>query len=60
VQDRAGHSSLLLLTGAAGEPIAMQASQVVGEAIDVTGVIERQGGWLVLRTDPRTWQPVAR
>jgi hypothetical protein len=60
VQDRAGQSSLLLLTGAAGEPIGTQAIQVAGEAIDMTGTIERQGGWLVLRTNPRTWQPVAR
>jgi hypothetical protein len=60
VQDRAGQSSLLLMAGAAGEPIGAQAIQVAGEAIDMTGGIERQGGWLVLRTDPRTWQPVAR
>jgi hypothetical protein len=60
VQDHTRQSSLLLLTGAAGEPIGAQAIQVAGEAIDVTGVIERQSGWLVLRTDPRTWQPVAR
>ena len=60
VQDRAGQSSLLLLAGAAGEPIGAQAIQVAGEAIDMTGSIERHGGWLVLRTDPRTWQPVAR
>lgn len=60
VQDRAGQSSLLLLTEAGGEPIGTQAIQVAGEPIDMTGTIERQGGWLVLRTDPRTWQPVAR
>lgn len=60
VQDRAGQSSILLLTGAAGEPIGTQAIQVAGEAIDMTGTIERQGGWLVLRTDPRTWHLVAR
>ena len=60
VQDRAGQSSLLLLTGVAGEPIGAQALQVAAEAIDMTGTIERQRGWLVLRTDPRTWQPVGR
>jgi len=59
VHDQSGHSSLLLLTGTTGEPIGAQALQVVGEAIDVTGTIERQGGWLVLRTDPNTWEPVA-
>ena len=60
VQDRAGQSALMLLTGAAGEPIGARALQIAGEAVDMTGTIERQGGWLVLRTDPRTWQPVTR
>ncbi|MEP7309118.1 MAG: hypothetical protein ABJA98_26735 [Acidobacteriota bacterium] len=58
VQDRAGQSALLLVTGASGEPIGARALQVAGEAIDMTGIIEQQGGWLVLRTDPHTWQPV--
>jgi hypothetical protein len=60
VEDVAGHSSLLLLTGISGEPIGVPAIEAAGEAIDMTGIVERQGGWLVLRTDPRTWQPVAR
>ena len=60
VQDQAGQSSVLLLTGTAGEPIGAQALQVAGEAIDMTGILERQGGWLVLRTDPAGWRPVAR
>lgn len=60
VRDRAGQSSVMLLTGPAGEPIGAQALQVVGEAIDMTGTLQRQGGWLVLRTDPATWRPVAR
>ena len=58
VQDLAGQSSVLLLTGTSGEPMGAPAIEVAGEAIDMTGTIERQGGWLVLRTDPRTWQPV--
>ena len=60
VQDRTGHSSLLLLTGTSGEPIGAPALQVVGEAITGTGTVRRQGGWLVLRTDPSTWRPVVR
>lgn len=60
VEDRSGQSTLLLLTGASGEPLGASALQVVGEAIDMTGTLERQGGWLVLRTDPSTWRPVAR
>ena len=60
VRDQSGQSSVLLLTGTSGEPIGAQALQVVGEAIDMTGTLHRQGGWLVLRTDPVTWRPVAR
>ena len=60
VQDRAGHASLLLLTGPSGEPVGAQALHVAGEAISVTGSVHRQGGWLVLRTDPGTWRPVER
>ncbi len=59
VEDRDGGSVLMLLTGTSGEPIGAHALRVVGEAIDMTGIIERQGGWLVLRTDPKTWQPLA-
>ena len=57
VQDRAGKSAVLLLTGTSGESISAQALQVAGEAIDMTGTLQRQGGWLVLRTDPVSWHP---
>jgi len=60
VQDKSGESVVLLLAGPSGEPIGAQALGIAGEAVDVTGSIERQGDWLVLRTDSRTWQPVAR
>lgn len=59
-EDRAGDSALILLTGTSGESIRAQALQVAGEAIDMTGILERRGGWLVLRTDPTTWRPVAQ
>jgi hypothetical protein len=58
VQDRAGHSSLLLLVGPTGEPIGERAVQAAGEAIAVTGSIQRRGSWLVLRTDPTFWRRV--
>ena len=60
VQDRAGHSSLLLLTGPTGEPIGGPALQAAGEAISLSGSIQRQGGWLVLRTDPSSWHRADR
>jgi hypothetical protein len=60
VRDQSGQSSVLLLTGTSGQAIGAQALQVVGEAIDIPGTLQRLGGWLVLRTDPSTWRPVAR
>ena len=60
VQDRAGHSSLLLLTGPTGEPIRAPALQAAGEAISLSGSIQRRGGWLMLRTDPSSWHRVDR
>jgi hypothetical protein len=60
VQDRAGHSSLLLLTGPTGERVGAPALQAAGEAISLIGSIQRQGGWLVLRTDPTSWHRVDR
>lgn len=60
VQDRCGNSSLLLMTGTDGEPVGARALDVVGEAVSVTGSVQRQGGWIVLRTDPRSWWSVTR
>ena len=60
VQDRSERSSLLLLTGSAGEPIGAEPLQRAGEAIDMIGVVAQQGGWLVLRSDPQSWRAVAR
>jgi hypothetical protein len=58
VQDRSGASTLLLVTGPAGEPLTAQVVKVAGEAIELTGTITRVGGWLIVRTDPTTWHTV--
>jgi hypothetical protein len=60
VKDRSGKSAVMLLTHDSGEPIGVEAIAVAGEAIDMTGTVERQGGWLVFRTNPASWLPVAR
>ncbi len=60
VQDHAGDSALMLLTGPSGEAIGTAALQFAGEAVDMTGTLERKGGWLVLRTDTSTWRTVVR
>jgi hypothetical protein len=60
VQDYAGDSALMLLTGTSGETIGAPALQFAGEAVEMIGTLQRQGGWLVLRTDPTTWRTVVR
>jgi len=60
VVDRSGASTLLLVTGPSGEPVAEQALRAAGEAIDMRGTVARLGGWLVLRSDPATWRTVSR
>ena len=58
VRDRAGESALMLLTGASGEAIDARALEIAGEAAEMTGMLQRQGGWPVLRTDPAAWRPI--
>ena len=58
--DRAGDSALMLLAGLSGDKIGARALQIAGEAVEMTGMLQRQGGWLVLRTDPGDWRTVVR
>jgi hypothetical protein len=58
--DGAGGSALMLLTGASGEAIRVRAIQIAAEAVEMTGMLQRQGEWLVLRTDPGRWRTVNR
>ena len=58
VRDRAGESALMLLTGASGEAIDARTLEIAGEAVEMTGMLQRQGGWPVLRTDPVAWRPI--
>jgi len=60
VHDRAGGSALLLLTGTSGAAISAQALPFAGEVVEMTGNLQRQGEWLVLRTDVSTWHSVIR
>jgi len=50
----------MLLTGASGEAIRTRAIQIAAEAVEMTGVLQRQGEWLVLRTDPGRWRTAYR
>jgi hypothetical protein len=60
VQDAAGESALMLLTGGSGETIDARALQIAGEAVEMSGLLQRQDEWLVLQTDPTTWRTVVR
>ena len=58
--DRGGESALMLLTGPSGEPIGSRALHIAGEAVEMSGSLQRQDGWLVLRTVPSSWRTVNR
>jgi hypothetical protein len=60
VHDRAGESALMLLAETSGAAIGARAPQVAGEAVEMTGVLQRQGGWLILKTDPSAWRTVSQ
>lgn len=60
VQDRAGRSSLVLLTSPSGEGVSTQAASLAGEVVTITGTLANRGGWLVIRSDPSSWRPLAR
>lgn len=59
VRDADGTSSLVLLSGP--EPaLRDRAAALAGEPVEVSGTIERRGGWRVLRTEPDGWGAPAR
>ncbi len=60
VHDRAGESALMLLEETSGAAIGARAPQVAGEAVQMSGKLQRQGGWLILKTDPSAWRTVSR
>ncbi|MGE3843181.1 MAG: hypothetical protein AB7I50_16540 [Vicinamibacterales bacterium] len=60
VRDRENRTALLLLTGPSGEALGQRAAPIVGEPIAMTGRLERQGNWFVLKTDPATWELLSR
>jgi len=48
VRDQAGASALVLLAGDHGEQLGPRLSQFAGDTVDVTGLVERVGGWPVM------------
>ena len=49
VRDRAGQSALVLLAGSQSEAIGPRLSEFAGDAVEVTGILERTSGWPVVR-----------
>jgi len=58
VRPKAGPAIYLLLVSADGKPVNQQVLDLVAEPVQITGEVERQGDWLILRADPTTYRRV--
>ena len=58
VRQKDGPAIYLLLVSADGKPVNQQVLDLVAEPVQITGNVERQGDWLILRADPKTYQRV--
>ena len=58
VRQKAGPAIYLLLVSADGKPVNQQVLDLVAEPVQITGDVERQGDWLILRADPTTYRRV--
>jgi hypothetical protein len=58
VRQKAGPAIYLLLVSADGKPVNQQVLDLVAEPVQITGDVERQGDWLILRADPITYRRV--
>jgi hypothetical protein len=58
VRSKQGSAIYLLLVSADGKPVNQQVLDLVAEPVQVTGEVERQGNWLILRADPAGYQRV--
>jgi hypothetical protein len=55
-----GPAIYLLLVSAEGKPVNKQVLDRVAEPLEITGEVERQGEWLILRADPSTYRRATR
>lgn len=58
VRQKIGPPVYLLLASADGKPVNQQVLDLVAEPVQITGEVERQGDWLILRADPAGYQRV--
>jgi hypothetical protein len=56
VRQSDGQVVYLLLVSAEGKPVNQQVLDLVAEPVEITGEVERQGEWLILRADPGTYR----
>jgi hypothetical protein len=56
VRPKQGPAIYLLLVSADGKPVNQQVLDLVAEPVQITGEVERQGNWLILRADPAAYQ----
>jgi hypothetical protein len=50
-----GPAVYLLLVSANGKPVNQQVLDYVAEPVEITGEVERQGDFLILRADPAAY-----
>jgi len=58
VRPQKGPPIYLLLVSAEGKPVNQQVLDYVAEPVSITGDVEREGEFLILRADPATYQRV--
>jgi len=58
VRQTNGAAIYLLLVSADGKPVNQEVLELVAEPVQITGDVERQGGLLILRADPKTIQRI--
>jgi len=58
VRTQKGSAIYLLLVSADGKPVNQQVLDFVAEPVSITGEVERQGEFLILRADPATYQRI--
>ena len=56
VRQKDGPAVYLLLVSSEGKPVNQQVLDLVAEPVKITGEVERQGDWLILRADPTTYR----
>jgi len=58
VRQKHGPTIYLLLVSADGKPVNQQVLDLVAEPLEITGEVERQGDWLIMRADPATYRRI--